>query len=222
MKINKKYIFWALSIIVIILVIVILLFNMLKEDSKNNINYNNYDVVASVMADKTKVNPGDEITVKLSVDKMPDNGYGIKGINARIAYDPTKLTIEKTTDEYGFECDYIVPGDLGEDMSIRTGTAGVVTDVESGYVSGIDYAHKVIGIGTINDYTSNMTGVVVEIKFRVNEGATGNLGMFVYPQDSKYSGFNVVGVNIDEDGELVTDLNTSFYLISNIEDINIK
>lgn len=222
MKISKKYIFLILLIIIPIVIISLLFFTKFKKDNSDNINYDEYDVVASITVDKTKVKPGDEIIVKLSIDKMPDDGYGIKGINARIGYDPAKLTIEKTVDAKGHQCDYIVPGDLGEDMGIRIGTAGVVTDVKAGYVPNINYFHKVIGIGTINDYSSNMLGVIVEIKFKVNEGATGNLGMFVYPQDNKFSGFNVIGVTIDERGQLVTDLDTSFYLKSNIEDIIIE
>ena len=199
---KKKYLILSLIIIVIITFIVVGVIFLINKNDKNavdDIDYSEYDVVASIMADKTEVSPGDELTVTLSIDKMPDNGLGIRGINARIAYDPTKLTIEKTTDQFGFECDYIVPGNLGEDMAMHVGSAGIVTDVEAGYVPNKDYAHKVIGIGVINDYTSTILGKVVEIKFRVNEGATGNLRMFIYPDEPKFSGFNVVGVYIDDD-----------------------
>ena len=222
---KKKYLILSLIIIVIITFIVVGVIFLINKNDKNavdDIDYSEYDVVASIMADKTEVSPGDELTVTLSIDKMPDNGLGIRGINARIAYDPTKLTIEKTTDQFGFECDYIVPGNLGEDMAMHVGSAGIVTDVEAGYVPNKDYAHKVIGIGVINDYTSTILGKVVEIKFRVNEGATGNLRMFIYPDEPKFSGFNVVGVYIDEDGIMVSDLETTCYINSNIENVYVK
>ena len=222
---KKKYLILSLIIIVIITFIVVGVIFLINKNDKNavdDIDYSEYDVVASIMADKTEVSPGDELTVTLSIDKMPDNGLGIRGINSRIAYDPTKLTIEKTTDQFGFECDYIVPGNLGEDMAMHVGSAGIVTDVEAGYVPNKDYAHKVIGIGVINDYTSTILGKVVEIKFRVNEGATGNLRMFIYPDEPKFSGFNVVGVYIDDDGIMMSDLETTCYINSNIENVHVK
>lgn len=221
---KKKYLILSLIIIVIITFIVVGVIFLINKNDKNavdDIDYSDYDVVASIMADKTEVSPGDELTVTLSIDKMPDNGLGIRGINARIAYDPTKLTIEKTVDEYGESCDYIMPGELGEDMNLRLGTAGFVTDAEAGYVPNKDYAHKVIGIGVINDYSSRILGNVVEIKFKVNEGATGNLRMFIYPDEPKFSGFNVVGVV--KNGEImVTKEDTSYYLNTNIENVHIK
>ncbi len=223
---KKKYLILSLIIVIIIVIIFIVAIALKnknnEDDSTDSVDYSNYDVVASIMADKTEVKPGDELTVRLSIDKMPDNGLGIRGINARIAYDPTKLTIEKTTDQFGFECDYIVPGNLGEDMAMHVGSAGIVTDVKAGYVPDKDYAHKVIGIGVINDYTSTILGKVVEIKFRVNEGATGNLRMFIYPNEPKFSGFNVVGVYIDEDGIMVSNLETTCYINSNIENVHVK
>lgn len=222
---KKKYLILSLIIVIIIVIIFIVAIALKnknnEDDSTDSVDYSNYDVVASIMADKTEVKPGDELTVRLSIDKMPDNGLGIRGINARIAYDPNKLTIEQTIDEYGETCDYIVPGELGKDMNLRIGTAGVVTDVEAGYVPNKDYAHKVIGIGVINDYSSRILGDVVEIKFRVNEGATGNLRMFVYPDDPKFSGFNVVGV-IRNNDIMVTDDTTTFYLNTNIEKIRVQ
>ena len=221
---KKKYLILSLIILVIIIFVVVGVIFLINKNDKNavdDIDYSDYDVVASIMADKTEVSPGDELTVTLSIDKMPDNGLGIRGINARIAYDPTKLTIEQTIDEYGETCDYIVPGELGKDMNLRIGTAGVVTDVEAGYVPNKDYAHKVIGIGVINDYSSRILGNVVEIKFKVNEGATGNLRMFIYPDEPKFSGFNVVGVV--KNGEImVTKEDTSYYLNTNIENVHIK
>lgn len=221
---KKKYLILSLIILVIIIFVVVGVIFLINKNDKNavdDIDYSDYDVVASIMADKTEVSPGDELTVTLSIDKMPDNGLGIRGINARIAYDPTKLTIEKTVDEYGESCDYIMPGELGEDMNLRLGTAGFVTDAEAGYVPNKDYAHKVIGIGVINDYSSRILGNVVEIKFKVNEGATGNLRMFIYPDEPKFSGFNVVGVI--KNGEImVTKEDTSYYLNTNIENVHIK
>lgn len=221
---KKKYLILSLIILVIIIFVVVGVIFLINKNDKNavdDIDYSDYDVVASIMADKTEVSPGDELTVTLSIDKMPDNGLGIRGINARIAYDPTKLTIEKTVDEYGESCDYIMPGELGEDMNLRLGTAGFVTDAEAGYVPNKDYAHKVIGIGVINDYSSRILGNVVEIKFKVNEGATGNLRMFIYPDEPKFSGFNVVGVV--KNGEImVTKEDTSYYLNTNIENVHIK
>ena len=221
---KKKYLILSLIILVIIIFVVVGVIFLINKNDKNavdDIDYSDYDVVASIMADKTEVSPGDELTVTLSIDKMPDNGLGIRGINARIAYDSTKLTIEKTVDEYGESCDYIMPGELGEDMNLRLGTAGFVTDAEAGYVPNKDYAHKVIGIGVINDYSSRILGNVVEIKFKVNEGATGNLRMFIYPDEPKFSGFNVVGVV--KNGEImVTKEDTSYYLNTNIENVHIK
>ena len=222
---KKKYLILSLIIVIIIVIIFIVAIALKnknnEDDSTDSVDYSDYDVVASIMADKTEVSPGDELTVTLSIDKMPDNGLGIRGINARIAYDPTKLTIEKTVDEYGESCDYIMPGELGEDMNLRLGTAGFVTDAEAGYVPNKDYAHKVIGIGVINDYSSRILGNVVEIKFKVNEGATGNLRMFIYPDEPKFSGFNVVGVV--KNGEImVTKEDTSYYLNTNIENVHIK
>ena len=121
-------------VLVLLCVTVVPTVNAGEKWYDNQVEESEADIIASIMADKTEVKPGDELTVRLSIDKMPDNGLGIRGINARIAYDPTKLTIEQTIDEYGETCDYIVPGELGKDMNLRIGTAGVVTDVEAGYV----------------------------------------------------------------------------------------
>ena len=201
--------------------------NAAEKWYKNLVEEDEADIVASMMADKTEVKPGDELTVTFRVDKMPDNGFGINCINARIAYDPTKLTILQTKDQFGFDCDYIVPGDLGDDLAIRLGSAGTVTDAEAGYVPNVDYAHKVIGIGSAITYTATNPGVVVEMKFRVNEGATGNLGMFMYPirQNGeegldKYSGFNSAGV-YREGNLFLTDLDSTYYLNYNIDEVEI-
>ena len=194
----------------------------------NQVEESEADIIASIMADKTEVRPGDEITVTFSVDKMPDNGLGLKAINARIAYDPTKLTILQTVDEYDYPCDYIVPGDLGEDMGLRLGTAGTVTDAEAGYVPGVDYAHKVIGIGKANEYPSKNPGTLLEIKFKVNEGATGNLGMFIYPIKPNgeegldiYSGFNAAGAYRNESGIFETNVEDTYYLNYNIDEVEV-
>ena len=45
--------------------------------------------------------------------------------------------------------------------------------------------------------------------------------MFVYPDDPKFSGFNVVGVMRNDD-IMVTDVTTTFYLNTNIEKVHIQ
>lgn len=49
----------------------------------NQVEEDEADIVASIMADKTEVRPGDELTVTFKVDKMPDNNEGVKAINAK-------------------------------------------------------------------------------------------------------------------------------------------
>ena len=215
-------------VLVLLCVTVVPTVNAGEKWYDNQVEESEADIIASIMADKTEVRPGDEITVTFNVDKMPDNGLGLKAINARIAYDPTKLTILQTVDEYDYPCDYIVPGDLGEDMGLRLGTAGTITDEVAGYVPGVDYDHKVIGIGKANEYPSRNPGTLLEIKFRVNEGATGNLGMFIYPIKpngeeglDKYSGFNAAGAYRNENGIFETNVEDTYYLNYNIDEVEI-
>ena len=215
-------------VLVLLCVTVVPTVNAGEKWYDNQVEESEADIIASIMADKTEVRPGDEITVTFNVDKMPDNGLGLKAINARIAYDPTKLTILQTVDEYDYPCDYIVPGDLGEDMGLRLGTAGTVTDTPANEVPNVDYAHKVIGISQANAYTSRNPGTLLEIKFRVNEGATGNLGMFIYPikpnnEDGldKFSGFNAAGAYRNESGIFETNVEDTYYLNYNIDEVEI-
>ena len=215
-------------VLVLLCVTVVPTVNAGEKWYDNQVEESEADIIASIMADKTEVRPGDEITVTFNVDKMPDNGLGLKAINARIAYDPTKLTILQTVDEYDYPCDYIVPGDLGEDMGLRLGTAGTVTDTPANEVPNVDYAHKVIEISQANAYTSRNPGTLLEIKFRVNEGATGNLGMFIYPikpnnEDGldKFSGFNAAGAYRNESGIFETNVEDTYYLNYNIDEVEI-
>ena len=215
-------------VLVLLCVTVVPTVNAGEKWYDNQVEESEADIIASIMADKTEVRPGDEITVTFNVDKMPDNGLGLKAINARIAYDPTKLTILQTVDEYDYPCDYIVPGDLGEDMGLRLGTAGTVTDTPANEVPNVDYAHKVIGISQANAYPSRNPGTLLEIKFRVNEGATGNLGMFIYPIKpngeeglDKFSGFNAAGAYRNESGIFETNVEDTYYLNYNIDEVEI-
>ena len=195
----------------------------------NQVEEDEADIVASIMADKTEVRPGDELTVTFKVDKMPDNNEGVKAINARIAYDPTKLTIQQTDDGRGHTVPYIVPGVLGDELGIELGTAGTVTDVEADKVPNVDYAHKLIGIGNAVATPAITLGTVVEIKFTVNEGATGNLGMFMYPIKpnteeglDKFSGFNAAGAIYDNDLNMYkTDLSSTYYLNYNVDEVEV-
>lgn len=195
----------------------------------NQVEEDEADIVASIMADKTEVRPGDELTVTFKVDKMPDNNEGVKAINARIAYDPTKLTIQQTDDGRGHTVPYIVPGVLGDELGIELGTAGTVTDVEADKVPNVDYAHKLIGIGNAVATPAITLGTVVEIKFTVNEGATGNLGMFIYPIKSNndegldpYSGFNAAGATYNNELNMYeTDLSSTYYLNYNVDEVEV-
>ena len=195
----------------------------------NQVEEDEADIVASIMADKTEVRPGDELTVTFKVDKMPDNNEGVKAINARIAYDPTKLTIQQTDDGRGHTVPYIVPGVLGDELGIELGTAGTVTDVEADKVPNVDYAHKLIGIGNAVATPAITLGTVVEIKFTVNEGATGNLGMFIYPIKSNndegldpYSGFNAAGATYNNELNMYeTDLSSTYHLNYNVDEVEV-
>ncbi len=186
---------------------------------ENEVEKDEADIVASMTADKTEVKPGDVITVTFSIDKMPDNGLGMSSFNARIGYDPTKVTLNKTTDPTtNREYDYIVPGDLGEDMGLRLGYVAGVTDAEANVVEGVDYAHKVISMGTANLYPSINPGVLVQMQFTVNEGATGNLGMFVYPGGN---GFTALAMVENASGIIENDIDSTCYLDYNIDEIHI-
>ena len=188
----------------------------------------NADFVVSYTADKTELQKGEEFTVTISVDKLPENGKGIVSLSSRIAYDsnvlePLKCGItedengNEIPDENGTEYFYIVPGTLGKKLNFEIGYAGLISVPEE--PSNI----KALSFGTAKTMKNpTEPGVFATIKFRAKTDATESDAKLMLLQDGiTYNGFAIAGKKYDGQ-RWVTDPNNTFFIKSNLSNVKIS
>ena len=170
------------------------------------------EIVCSLMADKTDVNPGDTLTVVYTLDKVYDEG--IVGTNLALLYDSSKLTLETYyNEEDEEECYYIVPGTVAEKLNYDN--APVVDDGTDMIPNG-----KIIRLGMAAGKPYKKTGTIMTFKFKVNENAIGGK-IDIYAIDKEKGGFSASGYNTTVNPPEV-DYEVTRYLKSNLTDVKIN
>ena len=82
MKKSLKFI--VASFVLALAIPVIFVSNIFCTAYENTITEDNAQVIVSVNSDKTKIVSGEEFTVTFSLDKLPDNGYGLASLSLRM------------------------------------------------------------------------------------------------------------------------------------------
>lgn len=168
------------------------------------------DIVCSLKADKTDLEPGDVITVKYTLDKAP--AEGVLATNLKLVYDSSKLELNKYTED-GEEYNYIVPGTVAKKLKYALGEEGITTDPDNAN-------EKVIAVAMSALNACKVTGDIVTFQFTVKADAKGgDIGLYV--KSAEEAGFSVTGVKVEDDKEL-TDTTKTRYLDSNLDELKIN
>ena len=202
MKKSLKFI--VASFVFALAIPVIFVSNIFCAAYENTITEDNAQVIVSVNSNKTKVAPGEEFTVTFSLDKLPDNGYGLASLSLRMYYDASKVEVINITET-----------DLANEFKMAVGPSD--EDANGSEFSSARY----IVFGGANGGADAVcsTGELFTVKFKVKENTTGDLKMYLGSTD----GFNAGAVTLNSDGNPVTDTNpVSKYLKSNLSELNIS
>lgn len=188
------------------------------EPFKNHdgVTEENADFVVSYMADKTTLQPGDEFTVTINVEKLPANGKGIVSLSNRIAYDSRVIepcTFINEEDEEKFD---ITPGEIGSGLGLKKGKGKMIA-----VPSEPDYMKALAFNSAETDGNPKKTGVYATVKFRVKADASIKEAGLTLLQDGKtYNGFAIAGKK-EKDGEWVTDPDNTFFIKTNLSDVQV-
>ncbi len=213
---NKKILALVIIILIVLTATIIVVSLNNKNEEKDKEANKPVDIIYSLVADKTEVKPGDTLEVKFTLDKLPDNGYGVGAMNIRIAFDSSKLTLEKTTNDFDETVDYIVPGVIGEEFGIGYDSPRV-KETENSSEMVISLAAAKSSVNAVKN-----TGEIFTIKFKVNDDATGNVGLHIVKlEDGKYD-FATSGVIKDELGRKGVDTNSTYDINTNVEQVTLQ
>lgn len=182
----------------------------------NTVTEDEAETVVSYTVDKTTLAPGDEITLTISLDKLPSNGNGICALSNRIAYDSTKLDVVMCGDELaeGDEYIYLNVGEIGSKLKLALGDANILN------VPGSNVYKSVCFNCTGSASTpAKKEGIIAEVKFKVKDTASGNLDMFVLKNDTEYNGFDIAGVVVNSEGQKESERPSSFYVKTNMDEM---
>ena len=200
----KKSLKFIISSFVLALAIpVIFVSNIFCAAYENTITEDNAQVIVSVNSDKTKIVSGEEFTVTFSLDKLPDNGYGLASLSLRMYYDASKVDVINITET-----------DLANEFKMAVGPSD--EDANGSEFSSARY----IVFGGANGGADAVcsTGELFTVKFKAKENTYGNVKMYLESID----GFNAGAVILNSDGNPVTDKNpVPKYLKSNLDNLNI-
>ena len=183
--------------------------------NKPGVTEENAEVVMSYMLDNTTPQPGDVITLTITLDKLPSNGLGIRSISNRIAYDPENLEpmIVGNTPKA-----YLIPGDIGTELGLSSRSAGLINVPTSSYYKCLSFGCAVIG-----DLAVTEPGVVCQFKFTVKDNATiGKADLFILAENAPYAGFDLGGNTINDKGQLVLQRPSSWYVVSNMNELTVQ
>ena len=201
MKKSLKFI--ITSFVLALAIPVIFVSNIFCAAYENTITEDNAQVIVSVNSNKTKVAPGEEFTVTFSLDKLPDNGYGLASLSLRMYYDSSKVEVINITET-----------DLANEFKMAVGPSD--EDANGSEFSSARY----IVFGGANGGADAVcsTGELFTVKFKAKENTTGDLKMYLGSTD----GFNAGAVTLNSNGNPVTDKNpVTKYLKSNLDNLNI-
>lgn len=183
--------------------------------NKAGVTEENAEVVMSYMLDNTTPQPGDIITLTITLDKLPSNGLGIRSISNRIGYDPEKLEPVGEVDEWGDYVPELIPGPVGTKLGLDSNSAAVINVPTSNY-------YKCISFGCYNG-TVYEPGVVCQFKFIVKDNATiGKADLFILAENAPYAGFDLGGNTVNDKGQIVLQRPSSWYVISNMNELTIE
>ena len=201
MKKSLKFI--VASFVFALAIPVIFVSNIFCAAYENTITEDNAQVIVSVNSNKAKVAPGEEFTVTFSLDKLPDNGYGLASLSLRMYYDASKVDVINITET-----------DLANEFKMAVGPSD--EDANGSEFSSARY----IVFGGANGGADAVcsTGELFTVKFKAKENTTGDLKMYLGSTD----GFNAGAVTLNSNGNPVTDKNpVTKYLKSNLDNLNI-
>lgn len=195
------------------------------EPFKNHdgVTEENADFVVSYTADKTELQPGDIVTVDITVDKLPSNGEGIVSLSNRIAYDSNVLEPVRCDDDGNILPDgtskdniYMVPGELGAGLNLEIGVAEIIS------VPGEPDNIKAVAFN-IAKTKKNPTepGKFATVKFKVKADANEKDAKLTLLQDGKtYNGFAIAGKK-EENGKWVTNSDNTFFIKTNLSAVQV-
>ena len=188
------------------------------EPFKNHdgVTEENADFVVSYTASKTELQPGDEFTVTVNVDKLPSNGEGIVSLSNRIAYDSRVVEPCTYLDSKNREKLDVTPGEVGTGLGLARGQSKIIS------VPGEpDYMKAVAFNSAKTEENPDEAGVFATVKFRVKADASIKEAGLALLQDGKtYNGFAIAGKK-EKDGEWVTDSDNTFFIKSNLSDVKV-
>ena len=202
MKKSLKFI--VASFVLALAIPVIFVSNIFCAAYENTTTEDNAQVIVSVNSDKTKIVSGEEFTVTFSLDKLPDNGYGLASLSLRMYYDASKVDVINITET-----------DLANEFKMAVGPSD--EDANGSEFSSARY----IVFGGANGGADAVcsTGELFTVKFKAKENTYGNVKMYLESID----GFNAGAVILNSDGNPVTDKNpVPKYLKSNLSELNIS
>lgn len=126
---------------------------------------------------------GDMISVKLLINKYPNNG--LQNISIKIGWDNNNLEIatagmvEGATGSQANQI-YVKPGPVGTDLGVvanRIGNATSSSIVHDADVDGVKYIN--LGYTAQAGYPSEQVGEILELQFKVRDNAAGDCEVFV-------------------------------------------
>lgn len=190
------------------------------EPFKNHdgVTEENADFVVSYTASKTELQPGDEFTVTVNVDKLPTNGRGIVSLSNRIAYDSRVVEPCTYTDNFGDEKVEVIPGEIGVGLGLSEGQAEIIS------VPGEpDYMKAVAFNAAKTQANPYEVGEFATVKFRVKEDASEKDAKVMLLQDGlTYNGFAIAGKMQDPNtSKWVTNPDNTFFIKSNLSDVQV-
>lgn len=156
------------------------------------------DIVFNMEFDKTNLVAGDEFSVVYSLDKLPDNGYGVASANFRLIYDSTEV-----------ECLSIEEGPISKEFTIHSAPDDTEFDE-------FENSRQVVWAGASGGSDAVCeSGIIATIKFKVKEDIKSKK-INMYLQGT--NGFNASGVKLNDQNRPVVDTSKKVYLKTNCTD----
>ena len=183
--------------------------------NKAGVTEENAEVVMSYMLDNTTPQPGDVITLTITLDKLPSNGLGLRALSNRIGYDPEKIEPVGEVDEWGDYVPELIPGPVGTKLGLNSNSAAVINVPTSNY-------YKCLSYGCYTG-TSKVAGVVCQFKFTVKDNAEiGKADLFILATQAPYAGFDLGGAKRNENGQIVFSPISSWYVKTNMSELTLQ
>lgn len=183
--------------------------------NKAGVTEENAEVVMSYMLDNTTPQPGDVITLTITLDKLPSNSLGIRAISNRVGFDPEQLEpmiVDDTPKAY------LIPCDIGKELGLGSRSAGLINVPTSDYYKCLSFGCAVTGSLAVTE-----PGIFCQIRFRVKDNATiGKADLFILAENAPYAGFDLGGNTINDKGQLVLQIPSSWYVVSNMNELTIE